>query len=66
MHRASLQFQEDVLVTCYNFGLSEQLSKEIKVPYCEVEELFTKISDYSIEIARDSRSEETQQLYQKI
>jgi len=58
--------QEEVLVTCYNFGLSEQSSKEIKVPYCEVEELFTKISDYSIEIARDPQSEETQQLQKEI
>jgi len=62
----NVEDQKGVLVTCYNFGLSEQSSKEIKVPYCEVEELFTKISDYSIEIARDPQSQETQQLYQEI
>jgi len=58
--------QEDVAVTCYSLGLHEQSTKEIKIPYGEVAELFSKISDYSIEIASDSQSEETKQLLQDI
>jgi len=62
----SCDVQEDVVITCYSLGVYEQSTKEIEIPYCEVEELFTKISDYSIEIARDPQSQETQQLYQEI
>ena len=45
--------QEDVIVTYYSFGLHEQSTKEIKMSYSEVEELFDIISDYSEEIAYD-------------
>ena len=62
----SYDVQEDVIITCYSLGVYEQSTKEIEIPYCEVEELFTKISDYSIEIARDPQSQETQQLYHEI
>jgi len=62
----TMNTQDDILVTSYTLGLHERLTKEIKIPYCEVEDLFNKISEYSIEFAHNPQSQETQQLLKNI
>jgi len=58
--------QEDVLVTCYNFGLPGEPSKEIEIPQHEAEYLLEKIKELNFEVASNPLSEETQQLQDEI
>jgi len=53
---------EDVLVTCYNFGLPGEPSKEIEIPQHEAEYLYEKIKKLNFAVAADPLSEITQQL----
>ena len=57
---------EDVVVNFYSFGLDEQITSEIQMQPCEVEELFKKISKYSILAAGNSQTLETHQLKNEI
>ena len=54
--------QEDVLVTCYNFGMPGKPSKEIEIPQHEAEYLYEKIKELNFAVASDPLSEITQQL----
>jgi len=54
--------QEDVLVTCYNFGMPGEPSKEIEIPQHEAEYLYGKIKELNYAVAADPLSERTLQL----
>jgi len=58
--------QEDVLVTCYNFGMPGEPSKEIEIPLYETEYLLDKIKELNFAVASDPLSEKTQQLQDEI
>ncbi len=58
--------QEDVSVTCYTFGFPGELTKEISMPLNEAQFLLNKIEELQREIARDPRSDKTQQLQNEI
>jgi len=54
--------QEEALVTCYNFGMPGEPSKEIEIPQHEAEYLYEKIKELNFAVASDPLSEITQQL----
>jgi len=54
--------QEDVLVTCYNFGMPGESSKEIEISLYEAEYLYEKIKELNFAVAADPLSERTLQL----
>ena len=58
--------QEDVLVTCYNFGMPGEPSKKIEIPQHEAEYLYEKIKELNFAVAIDPLSERTQQLQNEI
>ncbi|MCK4348259.1 MAG: hypothetical protein KAW47_06560, partial [Thermoplasmatales archaeon] len=58
--------QEDVLVTCYNFGLPGEPSKEIEIPLYEAEYLLDKIKELNYAVASNPSSDKTQQLQDEI
>ena len=58
--------QEDVLVTCYTFGLPGAPSKEIELSQHEAEYLLDKIKELNFKVASNPLSEETQQLQEEI
>ena len=58
--------QEDVLVTCYTFGMPGDRSQEFEMTYKEITELFDTITEYSKENMYDPQSQKTQQLLQDI
>jgi len=54
--------QNEVLVTCYNFGMPGEPSKEIEIPQHEAEYLYGKIKELNFAVASDPLSERTLQL----
>ena len=64
--QTNLEEYGDVKVKFYTFGLKNQCTKEITIPYNEVEELYDKITDYSFEAAIDPESIKAKELQQEI
>ena len=58
--------QEEILVTCYNFGMPGEPSKKIEIPQHEAEYLYEKIKELNFAVASDPLSERTQQLQNEI
>jgi len=58
--------QEDVLVTCYTFGMPGESSKEIEIPLYEAEYLLDKIKELNYAVASDPLSDKTQRLQNEI
>jgi len=56
------ELEKKVTVTCYNFGMPGQPSKEIEIPQHEAEYLYGKIKELNFAVAIDPLSERTQQL----
>ena len=56
------EVEKKVTVTCYNFGMPGEPSKEIEIPQHEAEYLYEKIKELNFAVASDPLSERTQQL----
>jgi len=57
---------EDTAVKFYSLGINEQSTEEIQMSHEEVENLFSKISEYSTKSTIDFQSEKTQTILQEI
>ena len=60
------EVKKKVTVTCYNFGMPGEPSKEIEIPQHEAEYLYEKIKELNFAVASDPLSDETQQLQNEI
>jgi len=58
--------QEDVLVTCYNFGMPGESSKEIEIPLYEAEYLLDKINELNYAVASNPSSDKTRHLQDEL
>jgi len=56
------EVKKEVTITCYNFGMPGEPSKEIEIPQHEAEYLYEKIKELNFAVASNPLSEETQQL----